>query len=204
LFIATSALDNESEKIVQEALDRAAEGKSYSTEIFHEIIFILGRTTLIIAHRLSTIRYADRIIVLQQGRVVEEGDHNSLMQVHGVYFGLVEQQNLHQIEDEEKSIFENHEPNQILLPNLDDLDVRRRRRSVISLTSSISSTMHVRRNSNVAAEKEEIMSNITLKILKANKPEWMFIVMGCIAAFFNGALEPTSAIVQTKLVTVND
>jgi hypothetical protein len=41
-------------------------------------------------------------------------------------------------------------------------------------------------------------------ILKINKPEWMLIVIGCIAAFLNGALEPTSAIIQTKLVTVED
>lgn len=76
IYVATSALDNESEKIVQEALNRAAQ----------------GRTTLIIAHRLSTIRHVDKIIVMQQGEVVEEGDHETLIKNQGAYFKLVEQQ----------------------------------------------------------------------------------------------------------------
>lgn len=68
-----------SERIVQAALDRAAR----------------NRTTITIAHRLSTIKKADRIIVLQKGRVVEEGTHDSLLQdSEGVYYGLVHAQKL--------------------------------------------------------------------------------------------------------------
>jgi ABC-type multidrug transport system fused ATPase/permease subunit len=84
LIIATSALDNESEHMVQEALDRAAEGKSYQIQIFFYFLMSIGRTTIIIAHRLSTIRYANKIIVLHQGKVVEEGDHDSLIQAEGI------------------------------------------------------------------------------------------------------------------------
>lgn len=69
---ATSALDAESEANVQAAL--AEFGK--------------GRTVLVIAHRLSTVRMADRIVVVEEGRVVEEGDHNALMARGGVYAGL--------------------------------------------------------------------------------------------------------------------
>ena len=69
---ATSALDTRSEVKVQAALERLAE----------------GRTTLVIAHRLSTVRKADKIVVLDQGRVVEEGSHADLMTRDGAYAAL--------------------------------------------------------------------------------------------------------------------
>ncbi|CAF4711215.1 unnamed protein product, partial [Rotaria magnacalcarata] len=59
----------------------------------------VDRTTLIIAHRLSTIRRAGKIIVMQKGEIVEEGDHESLMKIQGLYFYFVKQQNLRQIEE---------------------------------------------------------------------------------------------------------
>ena len=73
---ATSALDAESEAKVQAALAE----------------FSKGRTTLIIAHRLSTVRAADRIIVMEDGRAVEEGTHDALMASSGAYKRLVELQ----------------------------------------------------------------------------------------------------------------
>jgi ATP-binding cassette, subfamily B, bacterial len=66
---ATSALDAESERLVQDALER----------------LMAGRTTMVIAHRLATVRKADRIIVMDQGRIVEQGDHNSLAKAGGLY-----------------------------------------------------------------------------------------------------------------------
>ena len=73
---ATSALDAASEKAIQEALDRLMQ----------------GRTSLVIAHRLSTVRSADRIAVMEGGRIVEIGDHETLMTQGGRYRELVEHQ----------------------------------------------------------------------------------------------------------------
>ncbi len=69
---ATAALDNESEHLIAQSLDKLAE----------------GRTTLTIAHRLTTIHGADRILVLSGSRIVEEGDHEALMEKKGVYYRL--------------------------------------------------------------------------------------------------------------------
>lgn len=70
---ATSALDTESEKLVQEALDK----------------LLTGRTSVVIAHRLSTIKNADRILVVDEGRIAEEGTHAELIERGGIYSKLV-------------------------------------------------------------------------------------------------------------------
>ena len=75
---ATSALDTESEALVQAALER----------------LMAGRATLMIAHRLSTVRNADRIYVLEAGRVVEQGSHAALVRKGGLYARLAKQQSL--------------------------------------------------------------------------------------------------------------
>jgi subfamily B ATP-binding cassette protein MsbA len=73
---ATSSLDTESEALVQEAIDR----------------LMKGRTVFVIAHRLSTIQNADKIVVLDDGKIVQVGNHNSLMQQEGLYKRLYEMQ----------------------------------------------------------------------------------------------------------------
>ncbi|HEY4587412.1 MAG TPA: ABC transporter ATP-binding protein, partial [Brevundimonas sp.] len=75
---ATSALDTESEAVVQAALERLMD----------------GRATLMIAHRLSTVKNADRIYVIDGGRVVEEGTHDALVARGGLYARLARQQSL--------------------------------------------------------------------------------------------------------------
>ena len=69
---ATSSIDTRTERIVQEGMDR----------------LMKGRTTFVIAHRLSTVRNSDCIIVLEQGRVIERGNHDQLMAEKGKYYQL--------------------------------------------------------------------------------------------------------------------
>ena len=73
---ATSSVDTETEKEIQKALDN----------------LVRGRTTIAIAHRLSTLRKADRLVVMDRGRIVEIGNHEQLMLAQGHYFKLYEAQ----------------------------------------------------------------------------------------------------------------
>ena len=71
-----SAVDTETEQEIQRALDN----------------LVQGRTTIAIAHRLSTLQRADRLVVMEQGQLVEQGQHDELMQRQGVYWRLYEAQ----------------------------------------------------------------------------------------------------------------
>ena len=74
---ATSALDNESEKLVQAALGN----------------LMKNRTVLVIAHRLSTIQHADKILVIQEGNIVESGTHHELIDIPGGVYAKLTQSN---------------------------------------------------------------------------------------------------------------
>jgi ABC-type multidrug transport system fused ATPase/permease subunit len=77
---ATAAVDSETEHLIQDAIDRLIEGK----------------TTLMIAHRLSTLRRANRIIVVDNGRIIENGTPDELMALKGKYYKLVQIQSMAQ------------------------------------------------------------------------------------------------------------
>ena len=94
----------------------------------------LGRTTFVIAHRLSTIRNADKIIVMGKGQIIEEGNHESLIQLEGTYCNLVRQQALQTEENEE--MMDDHEKG------------RNRSETVMSAVSSIPGVEMVEDESN--------------------------------------------------------
>jgi len=81
---ATSSVDTETEKVIQDTIQKV----------------LKGRTSFIIAHRLSTVRSVDRILVISNGKIVEDGDHNKLMRDKGYYYRLYTNQFLQQQEDE--------------------------------------------------------------------------------------------------------
>jgi subfamily B ATP-binding cassette protein MsbA len=90
---ATSNLDAESERLIEDALEK----------------LLVGRTTLIIAHRLSTVRRADRLVVVEQGRIVEEGTHTSLLAQGGVYARLYR----HQFREDDEGVLERVDDEQL-------------------------------------------------------------------------------------------
>jgi ATP-binding cassette subfamily B protein/subfamily B ATP-binding cassette protein MsbA len=81
---ATSNLDTESEQLIQASM----------------ATLLAGRTTFVIAHRLSTIRRADRILLMDDGRVVEQGTHDDLMRARGRYYGMVQRQTAFETDSE--------------------------------------------------------------------------------------------------------
>ncbi|CAF3873275.1 unnamed protein product [Rotaria sp. Silwood1] len=138
-----------------------------------------GRTTLVIAHRLSTIRNADKIIVMQKGETIEE------------------------------DLEQNKAAKEIILSDqtqLDNSDTTRKRES--RLVSSSSSTLSLltenleENDDETMRKKKKRRQNIPLAILKMNKPEWLLIICGCIAAFFVGTLNPSFGIIRTKFIMI--
>ncbi|CAF1600417.1 unnamed protein product, partial [Didymodactylos carnosus] len=135
----------------------------------------------------STIRNADKIVVIQKGVVVEEGDHETLMNKRGNYYALIEAQNLRRAEEENESEYDEEEDE-------DNLHVRRERTStVISLTPSVFTAIRgTQENDNNDKRKDssEKKPSPVWTMLKMNSPEWLYIVFGCLASLCNGGIQP--------------
>ncbi|XP_037542359.1 bile salt export pump [Nematolebias whitei] len=202
LDMATSALDNESEAVVQEALDNVR----------------AGRTTISIAHRLSTIRNADVIVGFEHGQAVERGKHKELLEKQGVYFTLVTLQNQGSSSAAKDVISESE----------DDFDIKVESFRRGSCRSSIRSSSRLRSLSKLsndfvpdalsgslripsdvqlipedtpeedADETEETAP--VLRILKYNKPEWPYMLLGSLGAAVNGSVNPIYAILFSQIL----
>ncbi|CAF1325149.1 unnamed protein product [Rotaria magnacalcarata] len=166
---ATSALDNVNEELVQDALDRARQ----------------GRTTIVIAHRLRTIQNAHKIYVIDNGRVIEEGTHASLMeQKGGRYQEMVNSQTRKKPEND-----------RIIAANEREIEDKK-------LSSE---RFYLLEDDKKLSEKESIRKPITEKaalfrLLSMNKPEYVHILIGCILCAVAGATLPVFTILLLKLL----
>ncbi|NXH11661.1 MDR1 protein, partial [Bucco capensis] len=183
---ATSALDTESESVVQAALDKARE----------------GRTTVVVAHRLSTVRNADLIAVFENGVITEQGNHLQLLDRKGIYYKLV---NMQAIEGEAPS--SEKEENALSVKKgefeteCEDSRKGLRRRSTRRSVKS-SGAQNEDADETSSSPEEKLPPASFLKIMKLNKTEWPYFVVGLLCAIINGALQPSFAIVFSEIIGV--
>ncbi|CAF3691000.1 unnamed protein product [Rotaria sp. Silwood1] len=168
---ATSALDNVSEKLVQEALDRACK----------------GRTTIVIAHRLTTIQNADQIYVLDNGSVIEQGTHETLMAKEGgKYKTMVKRQQMERIDDDQDDMIS-------IQKATEDEE-----KSIFERSRSFSDSQLVDMHKEIS--KPLIHRFVLLRLLSMNSPEWITILIGCIACILNGAAQPLFAFLLAEII----
>ncbi|KAI8149541.1 P-loop containing nucleoside triphosphate hydrolase protein [Fennellomyces sp. T-0311] len=197
---ATSALDTQSERLVQRALDAAA----------------ADRTTIVIAHRLSTIRNADLIVVMAKGDLIEQGNHEELLALNGVYSELVRKQQIatkqvgeeQELDEEELLRKENEELleqqrkiNEIIEQNEKD-DQKSGHLVRMSTVSSIDAfELKLRREKEQRKLRKKQKAPMG-KILQQMRPEWFLLATGCLGAAIAGAIFPCFALVFAKVITV--
>jgi ATP-binding cassette, subfamily B (MDR/TAP), member 1 len=189
---ATSALDTKSEGVVQAALDEAAK----------------GRTTIVIAHRLSTIKTADNIVVMQEGRIVEQGTHDALLEKRGAYFNLVSAQRIgagrkendgedeKEEEEELTKIQSGMTGNQIPF----DPDDEKLALGKTATSKSISSKILEEEGKQKKGPKYSLWTLIKF-IASFNKKEWMFMLIGLTFSIIGGGGQPTQGVFFAKVIT---
>jgi ABC-type multidrug transport system fused ATPase/permease subunit len=169
---ATSAIDVRTERIVQQALDRVSR----------------NRTTIVIAHRLSTIKRADKIVVLRQGKLVEQGTHDELVQLEaGVYRGLVYAQELAMEPDGNNDISEEA---QIERVNTTDAKVANAQE-----TESIASESD-------PEYKERGLILSFGRLLYEQRSQWFLYSIATIGILVAGAIYPLQAFIFAKVIEV--
>ncbi|KAI6184692.1 P-GlycoProtein related [Aphelenchoides bicaudatus] len=168
---ATSALDTASERIVQAAIERASS----------------GRTTMIIAHRLSTIKNVDKILVFEAGKLVEQGNHQELMELNGLYKQMVIAQEIEQIGIDDNEETEAGSPKGL------------RRRSTVSRASSKKKGYERLDEKLEKVEEPEKSSATLLDIFRAAKPEHKYIYFGLLATVIRGVIWPVFSLIYGQL-----
>uniref|UniRef100_A0A669R664 Phosphatidylcholine translocator ABCB4 n=1 Tax=Phasianus colchicus TaxID=9054 RepID=A0A669R664_PHACC len=178
---ATSALDTESESVVQAALDKIRK----------------GRTILVIAHRLSTVRNADLIAAFENGVITEQGTHDELMEQKGVYYKLINMQTSEtegQLQEEDD--------------NTSSVSEEALNGSVLTGQKRKSTRKSIKRfriqNDELDEKADQLDKNIPsssfFKIMKLNKTEWPYFVVGTLCAIINGALQPIFSVMISDVI----
>ncbi|XP_026849432.1 multidrug resistance protein homolog 65 [Drosophila persimilis] len=191
---ATSALDYQSEKQVQQALDLASK----------------GRTTIVVSHRLSAIRGADKIVFIQDGKVLEEGSHDDLMALESAYYRMVRAGDIHmpdelQTEDEETTIDDAKRKSLALLEKsfeTSPLNFEKGAHKENSVQFDEPIVKPLPKDSNAlklqdaatAAEKPNFFHTFA-RIVRLSRPEWCYLVLGTISAIAVGCLYPAFSII---------
>ncbi|GAN06864.1 multidrug resistance protein 1 [Mucor ambiguus] len=194
---ATSALDTQSERLVQAALDAAA----------------ADRTTIVIAHRLSTIRNADLIVVMQAGDLIEQGNHNDLLELNGVYADLVRKQEIatKQVGDA------TDEPDSEELLKREQLEfAAEKQRADDALVNDKDTTVNLFKTTSRASvdayelklRKERDERKVAMKqkvpldkVLKQMRPEWPLLGVGIVGAAIAGAVFPCFALIFAQVIS---
>ncbi|KAI8055019.1 multidrug resistance protein 1 [Syncephalis plumigaleata] len=189
---ATSALDTESEKLVQDALDRAAS----------------GRTTIVIAHRLSTIRDADKIVVMNRGKIYETGQHDELIARNGLYANLVQAQRCDNDRAQEPSLgggsdkvdSDDEGP---VNPDAVVLDVEQPLTKQLTYAKTKDTVMSERDVEEIRQRLREERSKQATpfrRVMRLNRPEFRYIIPALIGAMVDGAIMPSFAIIFSEVL----
>ncbi|RLN50324.1 hypothetical protein BBJ28_00020549 [Nothophytophthora sp. Chile5] len=177
---ATSALDTESERVVQESLD--------------SLVATRKRTTIIVAHRLSTIQGADRIVVHQEGAIIESGTHDDLMQIeHGRYKHLVETQSHSRYDDR------NALSTRDAFDEADRFDVPKRKRSSLSRHDNQTGEDLSEFEDTEAANLSKKKAPVT-RIWQMSRPEWKYLAVGSLGAIGNAIVFPAWGFILAKII----
>jgi len=191
---ATSALDTKSEGVVQAALEVAA----------------AGRTTITIAHRLSTIKDADNIVVMTEGRIVEQGTHNQLLAAKGAYFGLVEAQKIAETqeltpEEQEQRDAEDEKLLRIQTGKSnksggfsEDPDDKNIANKLNRTATSKSQSSLALQNGKKGIEQQDSLWTLIKVIAKFNRTEWHWMLVGLFFSIICGGGNPVQAVFFAK------
>ena len=184
---ATSALDNESEHVVQQALDKLMVSKA--------------RTTIVIAHRLSTIRNANKIVVLGEGSVLEEGTHDELMQKGGHYAALESAANRSQETPElskAMSLGEVGPQKSHGSYGSDITDLERKASDSVAVT--IKQVSEAGEETEEPTEKEKSIS--WKRLFKYSAPEKWYYIPAMLCALGNGIIMPAFAFIFSRFLDI--